>query len=298
MEVLGLLWGIVVGLVFSTVGAAGGILAGFGHITLFGFTNANTVKVMNQILVAVSPLISVPKYWKQGRVIFILGGLLAAGSILGAFIGSTLSYKYLSGLREYKFVFGLFTLLVAIKIFYDVFHKEKEKVRGIDQKIRQNPEFSRVKVLKRSRTEIRFAFLEEEYSFNPLLPFLAGFFVAIISSALGVGGGFLLVPFMVSVLKVPMYLVPGTSAFSILITSLVSIANYLNLGATVKWSFVIFEILGVLIGSYLGPQVSHLLGERNLRIALGVILTLIGLRYILQTITNFNELIKNLLIAY
>ncbi len=52
---------------------------------------------------------------------------------------------------------------------------------------------------------------------------MAGFVVAIISSALGVGGGFLLVPFMVSVLKIPMYLVPGTSAFSILITSLVSI---------------------------------------------------------------------------
>ena len=281
MEALGFLWGIVVGLVFSTVGAAGGILAGFGHITLFGFTNANTVKVMNQILVAVSPLVSVPKYWKQGRVIFVLGGLLAAGSVLGALIGSTLSYKYLSGLREYKFIFGLFTLFVALKIFYDVFHKEKEKVKGIDRKIKENPELRRVKIISRSKKEIRFAFLEEEYSFNPLLPFVAGFVVAIISSALGVGGGFLLVPFMVSVLKIPMYLVPGTSAFSILITSLVSIANYLNLGATVKWSFIIFEIVGVLVGSYLGPHASHLLGEKNLRIALGIILILIGLKYVL-----------------
>lgn len=281
MEIVGFLWGIIVGLIFSTVGAAGGILAGFGHITLFGFSNANTVKVMNQILVAVSPLVSVPKYWKQGRVIFILGGLLAAGSILGALIGSTLSYKYLSGLREYKFVFGIFTLIVAIKIFYDVFHKEKEKVKGIDQRIKENPEFRKVKIINRNKNEIRFAFLEEEYSFKPLLPFLAGFFVAIISSALGVGGGFLLVPFMVSVLKVPMYLVPGTSAFSILITSLVSIVNYLSLGATVQWGFIVFEIFGVLIGSYLGPHVSHLLGERNLRISLGLILTLIGLKYIL-----------------
>lgn len=281
MEILGFLWGIVVGLVFSTVGAAGGILAGFGHITLFGFSNANSVKVMNQILVAVSPLISVPKYWKQGRVIFILGGLLAAGSILGALIGSTLSYKYLSGLKEYKFVFGLFTLVVALKIFYDTFHKEKEKIKGIDKRIKENPEIRKVKVVKRSRNEIRFTFLEEEYRFNPFLPFVAGFIVAIISSALGVGGGFLLVPFMVSVLKIPMYLVPGTSAFSILITSLVSVANYLKLGASVKWSFIVFEVAGVLIGSYLGPHTSHLLGEKKLRIALGFILIFIGLKYVL-----------------
>ena len=281
MELLGFIWGTVVGHIFSTVGAAGGILAGFGHITIFGFTNANTIKVMNQILVAASPLISVPKYWKQGRVIFALGGLLAAGSIFGAIIGSTLSYKYLSSLREYKFAFGLFTLFVALKIFYDVFHKEKEKVKGIDQKIKGKPELRKVKVVNRSKKEIRFTFLEEEYSFNPLLPFTAGFLVAIISSALGVGGGFLLVPFMVSALKIPMYLVPGTSAFSILITSIVSVANYLKLGASVKWSFVLFEIVGVLIGSYLGPHVSHWLGERNLRIVLGLILILIGFKYII-----------------
>ena len=281
MEILAIFWGIFVGLVFSTVGAAGGILAGFGHITLFGFTNANSVKVMNQILVAISPLISVPRYWKQGRVIFILGGLLALGSILGAYIGSSLSYKYLSNLREYKFIFGLFTLLVALKIFHDVFHREKHKIKGIDKKIKEGREKKQVKILERSVKSIRFKFLEEEYKFTPLLPFVAGFFVALVSSALGVGGGFLLVPFMVSVLKVPMYLVPGTSAFTILITSIVSITNYVKLGATVEWKFIAFELVGVVIGSFLGPYASHLLGERNLRITLGTILILIGLRYVL-----------------
>jgi len=281
MEILGFLWGIVIGLVFSSVGAAGAILAGFGHITLFGFTNANSVKVMNQIVAGVSPFVSVPKYWRQGRVIFVLGGLLGVGSVLGALVGSTLSYKYLTGIREYKFLFGLFTLLVAVKIFYDVFHKEKEKVRELDQKIKENPELRKVRVVSRSIREIRFAFLGEEYGFNPFAPFIAGFVVAVISSALGVGGGFLLVPFMVSVLKIPMYLVPGTSAFSILITLIVSAANYLKLGAKVEWSFLIFEIAGVIVGSYLGPYLSHLLGERKLRIALGLTLVFIGLNYTL-----------------
>jgi len=44
MEILALLWGVVIGTVFSTVGAAGGILAGFGHISLFGIASANNSK--------------------------------------------------------------------------------------------------------------------------------------------------------------------------------------------------------------------------------------------------------------
>ena len=279
MEVLLFLWGIIIGAVFSTVGAAGGILAGFGHISLFGIASANTVKVMNQVLVLLSTFISVPNYWKQGRVIFILGGLLGIGSILGALVGSTLSYKYLTNLRDYKFAFGVLTLIVAVKIFYDVFHKERERIKKIDTGIKEKGE-RKVKIESRSLKKIIYRFLGEEHSFNPLYPLVAGFIVAVISSALGVGGGFLLVPFMVSILKVPMYLVPGTSAFSILITSSVSIFNYVNLGVAVKWYFVFYEALGVVIGSFMGPHISHILGERRLRIVLGIILFGIGLRYI------------------
>ncbi len=60
-----LLWGFVVGLIFSTVGAAGGILAGVGHLSIFGIRDANLVKFYNQFLVALSPLISLPLYLKQ-----------------------------------------------------------------------------------------------------------------------------------------------------------------------------------------------------------------------------------------
>jgi len=279
VEILALLWGVVIGTVFSTVGAAGGILAGFGHISLFGFASANTVKVMNQILVFISTTVSVPNYWRQGRLIFILGGLLGIGSILGALIGSTLSYKYLTQLKSYKFLFGLFTFVVAFKIFHEIFYKEKEKVKKIDKGIKESKD-KKVKVIGRSIREIRYFFIQEEHKFNPIYPLFAGFLVALISSALGVGGGFLLVPFMVSILKVPMYLVPGTSAFSILITSTVSIFNYINLGVSVDWKFISFESIGVILGSFLGPYVSHFLGERRLRLVLGMILLGIGFKYI------------------
>ena len=56
------------------------------------------------------------------------------------------------------------------------------------------------------RGRITIEFGEEQFSFNPLLPFLSGVAIAVLSSALGVGGGFLLVPFMSIVMGLPMFI--------------------------------------------------------------------------------------------
>ena len=71
---LPLLWGMFVGLVFSTVGAAGGILASVGLISVMGIQDPNLVKPMAQALTLTTPLIAVPGYYRQGRVVVSLAG--------------------------------------------------------------------------------------------------------------------------------------------------------------------------------------------------------------------------------
>ena len=276
-----LFWSFLVGLVFSTVGAAGGILAGVGHISLFGISSANNIKIMNQILVMASTLISVPSYFLQKRVIYLLSLLLGAGSIAGAIIGSSLSYKFLPDLKSYKPLFGLFTLLVALKTFQEVFFStsSKKRISEIEEKLKRE---------KKGEVRFRLSFpsIELEYlgtrsRFSLFSPLLAGFVVAVVSSSLGVGGGFLLVPFMVSILGIPMYLVPGTSALAILITMVVSVGNYLQLGSRADPVFLGIEVLGVVAGSFVGPHLSKVMGEKKLRLSLGALLLYVGLRYLL-----------------
>ncbi|MBI3041734.1 MAG: TSUP family transporter [Betaproteobacteria bacterium] len=90
-----LAWGILVGLVFSLVGAGGGIIASVGLISVLGLTDANLLKPMAQMLTLASPLVAVPSYYKQRRLILGLAALLGAGGVVGALIGSTLSVRYL-----------------------------------------------------------------------------------------------------------------------------------------------------------------------------------------------------------
>lgn len=118
--VLPLGWGILVGLVFSLVGAAGGILASFGLISVIGLTDANQVKPMAQVLTLATPLIAVPHYLKQCRVVLRLGLILATGGLLGALVGSRLSMQYLADLSDFKPAFTILVLFIAAQLAWSL----------------------------------------------------------------------------------------------------------------------------------------------------------------------------------
>ena len=96
------LWAMFIGVVFSTIVAAGGILSGVGHLSVYGMQNANDVKPMNQVLTLVNPFFSVPTHLRQKRLVLQLGILLGIGSIAGSLLGSWFSSNVLSSLESYK----------------------------------------------------------------------------------------------------------------------------------------------------------------------------------------------------
>ncbi len=76
-------WGVVVGIIFSAIGAAGGILTSFGLITLFGVLEPNSVKPMTQLVVLAAALILVPGYLRRAALVWPLGLLLGVGGWSG-----------------------------------------------------------------------------------------------------------------------------------------------------------------------------------------------------------------------
>ncbi len=286
---LPVIWGIVIGLVFSTIGAAGGLLASIGLISIMGITNANLIKPTAQILTLLTPLIAVPAYYKQRRLVPALAILLGGGGIIGALIGSTLSATYLADMKAFKPFFGIFVLAIAAQLAWVLFLKHKS---GDDAAARaaslfefmieqgSHPETAGVRCIKRSPVRMVFEFGGESFHFNPLLPFLVGVFVAIIASALGVGGGFLIVPFMTQLLGLPMFIVAGTATLAIFVSSAASISNYLFMGIRLDIPLLLYLGSGVIAGSFLGPVMSRHIPEKWLRLFLGIILLFIGLRYL------------------
>jgi len=306
--VLAFFWAIWVGWIFSTVGAFGGIMAGVGHISIYGLGNyansfresaptlnktvTDSIRVSNQFLGGFSALVSTFNYFKLGRLVWPVGLFLAIGSIAGSYLIPTLTAGKIS-FREYVGYFGVFVLFLGIYMLYETTpagakrkKKAKEAANAFEATMKRKRAGEKVdtselgvKVNKWSLGKISFNFYGVEFSFSPLLPIVGGFVIASIAAFLGVGGGFMLVPFLTSVTGLPMYLAAGTSAMAVLIGMITSILSYMAAGVLVHWPLIGAQLVGVFVGSMVGPRTSQYIPDKVLTRIFIVIAFYVGLNF-------------------
>jgi uncharacterized membrane protein YfcA len=288
-------WSVLAGFIMSMGAGGGGILAGIGHISVLGIADANMIKVVNQILEFASRVVSVPLYYRQKRLVWSLALTYGTGAPIGAIAGSWLSKSYLSDMSTYRPVFGLLVAFVAARVLYEGWSKRAQSHAGL-RKAREASERASRSARGTGASEspaddaphtVRFGvwqsrvrFGGEHFDFNPWTAALGGFVIAFVGSTLGVGGGFLVTPFMASILLFPMYLVVGTSLVALMIPLTISVATYLALKVGVDWKLVAVEVPAVLIGSFLGPSLNRYLNEKALKTFVAVVLLGIGLYYV------------------
>ncbi len=97
---------------------------------------------------------------------------------------------------------------------------------------------------------------------------------------IGVGGGFLVTPFMVTILLMPMYLVVGTALLALMIPLAASVLAYVAMRVQVKWIVVAVEGPGIVVGSILGPALNRYMNERLLKLYVAGALFAIGVYYL------------------
>lgn len=305
--IAGFLWAIWVGWIFSTVGAFGGIMAGVGHITVFGLADyakgfkktspvlnkliTDSIRVSNQWLVGLSAAVSSFNYYKMGRLVLALGIALAIGSVSGSILVPIITAGKIS-LKAYIGYFGLVVFVIGGFIFYETTPKgqagkkeAKKAAKAFEEaNIKKDSSLSEeemgVKVRSWGLNKITFTFYGVEFSFKPIIPVIGGFFIAGLASFLGIGGGFLFVPFLTSIAGLPMFLVAGTSALTVLVGMVISIFTYMVVkGVVVFWPLIGAELIGIFVGSMIGPRTSKYIPDIWLKRLFVVLALYVGLRY-------------------
>ena len=342
--ILGMLWAIWVGWIFSTVGAFGGIMAGVGHITIFGLADyakafgkgnpvnnliTDSIRVSNQWLVGLSGMISSFNYYRMGRLVAPLGICLAIGGVGGSWLVPELTAGKIS-LKAYIGYFGLIVFVLGFFLVYEMTPKgaagkkaAKAAAKAFEKATREKTATADqgVKIIEGSWTfmwiavatvvasalwinlidvakwvayvlvlvgwgltfmigTIRFTFFGQEFAFKAFVPMIGGIIIAALASFLGVGGGFLYVPFLTSVAGLPMFIVAGTSALCVLIGMIVSIFSYMvGKGVVIAWGLVGAELIGIFIGSMIGPRTSKYIPDKVLKIIFIILAFYVGLRY-------------------
>jgi len=309
--ILAFCWAVWVGWIFSTVGAFGGVMAGVGHITVYGLGNyaksfkstapqlnklvTDSIRVSNQWLVGLSALISSFNYWKMGRLVLPLAVSLGAGSIVGSWLSVTLSQGKVS-FSAYQGYFGLFVLFLGAYLFWGTTSRAqagkkqaKEAARAFEETVKRQKSGEKVdtkalgvKVTSISLTRVTFTFYGVQFGFNPLIPFIGGIVIAGVAAFLGVGGGFLLVPFLTNVAQLPMYLAAGTSALAVLVGMITSITTFMSGGVSIHWHLIGIELIGIVIGSVIGPRTSKYIPDIWLKRLFIVLALYVGARYVLR----------------
>ena len=308
--ILAFCWAVWVGWIFSTVGAFGGVMAGVGHMSVFGFGNyagglkktapdlgkivTDSIKASNQFLVGTSAAISSFNYLKMKRLVLPLAISLGLGSLLGAYGAAALSAGKLD-FKSYQGYFGLFVLLLGCWLFYETTpagqakkKTAKEAARAFEEAVKKQKCGETVEecnlglhIQKFTPAACEFTFYGVPFHFNPLIPFLGGIVIAAVAAFLGVGGGFLLVPFLTSVTQLPMYLAAGTSALAVLVSMITSIVTLISKGTPVEWHLIGLELVGITVGSIIGPMTSKYLSDSLMKRIFILLSLYIGIGYTL-----------------
>ena len=98
-------------------------------------------------------------------------------------------------------------------------------------------------------------FWGQEFKVNTALGCFGGFVIAIVASMFGFGGGPFMVPLMTVGLRLPMFVVVGSSLLAIFFNTIMGTARHYQFG-NFDWLFFLLMFPAAILGGYIAPQIA------------------------------------------
>ncbi|MFC5584767.1 sulfite exporter TauE/SafE family protein [Nitratireductor kimnyeongensis] len=215
-------------------------------------------------------------HFKRKSLDLKLGTVLLAGGIVGASLGVSV-FTYLRRLGQLDLIVSL--LYVA---FLGVVGglMLMESVRAI-QRSRGGQTVTLRKPGQHNwihRLPLKMRFRASKL-FVSVIPVLAlGAFIGFLASIMGVGGGFIMVPALIYLLKVPTNVVIGTSLFQIIFVAAFTTIIHSTANQTVDVVLAFLLMVGGVAGAQYGARVGQKLRGEQLRALLALLVLAVALR--------------------
>jgi uncharacterized membrane protein YfcA len=211
-------------------------------------------------------------HYRLGNVDFKMGILLLIGGVVGGTLGVQI-IKILRHLGNADFLIKVtYVLMLGFVGFYMFVESlqalKKDKVVPVAKK-----ESKYARLVNQLPWQMNFD--KSGIQLSILMPLVLGIFVGILAAIMGVGGGFIMVPVMVYLLRMPMHVVVGTSLFQILFTciNVTILQAYTN--HTVDFILALILLLGSTLGAQFGAKISKRLKGDQLKIFLASLVLLV-----------------------
>ena len=250
----------VVGLLSGLFGVGGGFLL-TPLLIMIGIPPAiAAASDSNQIVAAASS--GTFAHSRSGNVDYRMGFLLLIGGVVGGTAGVRL-IKILLATGQAGFAIQLTYVVMLGFIGSYMFYDSQRALRSAraPAPIATHPEAVRKPSAYARLVQAlpyQMDFERSGVRISVLVPLALGVLVGVLAAIMGVGGGFIMVPVMVYLLRMPMHVVVGTSLFQILFTCV----NVTVLQATMNHTVDFLLALVLLVGSATGAQVGARLSRR------------------------------------
>ena len=217
-------------------------------------------------------------HFRRKNVDIKMGFLLILGGIIGSIFGVEL-FRIFKNLGQLELIikvcYVLFLGIIGIIMFFESLRALNYKSKNI--KVRKTRHHSWVQGLP-----LKMRFRTSNLYISSIPAIFIGFFVGILASIMGIGGGFIIVPAMIYILGMPTKVVVGTSLFQIIFVT--GVTTYLhavkNFSVDIILSFLL--LVGGVIGAQFGVRIGLKLKAEQLRILLAILVLAMCLKITLE----------------
>ncbi len=271
--------GLAVGFLSGMFGVGGGFLM-TPLLILMGIPPAVAVaSEANHILAAsVSGFLA---HMRRKNFDFLMGIILLTGGVVGSIIGVFL-LKYLLSIGYEKIFISISYVLILIVVGFYMLKESISSLKNIsDGKIKKLHDHAWFHGLP-----FKLKFRKSHLYISVLPPIIIGLIAGILSSVMGVGGGFILIPAMIYILGMPTQIVVGTSLMQIIFVTLVSTIMHSYINQTVDVVLSSLLLLGAVIGAQIGTRVMIRLKGEQIRFLFAIIIILVATVLLLELLVT------------
>jgi uncharacterized membrane protein YfcA len=278
--------GLAVGFISGMFGIGGGFLM-TPLLIFIGVPPAVSVASVTSHIAA-SSFSGAISYWRKRAIDIALALMLLGGGIVGTAAGVWLFTK-LRTLDQLDLVIGLsYVTLLSVVGGLMVFEAARAIMRerhGMPPTIRRPGSHTWVHGLP---FKIRFKRSKIYVSAIPV--WAIGFVIGFIGAIMGIGGGFLLVPMLIYLLRVPTATVIGTSMMLTLVTMASATVMHAATNHQVDAVLSLILMTGGVIGATFGARTGQRMRSERLRMLLGLLVLAVGLRFAYSLIVEPDDL--------
>jgi uncharacterized membrane protein YfcA len=224
-------------------------------------------------------------HYRMGNVDLRMGVFLLIGNLVGGTLGVEI-IKVLRGMGEADFLikitYVVMLSLVGSYMFFESLMALRKRARGAETV----EEPTKISLYQRLGQALpwQMHFDRSEVTLSPLMPLAVGGFVGAIAAIMGLGGGFIMVPLMYYVLRMPMHLVVGTNLFQEAflcanVTMMQAVSNHV-----VDLALSLALAVGSSLGAQFGARFSRRVHGDQLRLLLSFIILLVMVKIALGLI--------------